>query len=154
MRHILIIFSILLLGCVKNQTSTEFVQGTEFLYQYETSSGLIFKSFGDGKVQPKYKGEIKNGKPNGQGTITYPDGDKYVGKWRDGLKNGQGTYTWSDGDKYVGEWKDGEQNGQGTYIYHDGRKYEGEWKDGKIWNGTVYDKYGNIIDNYLKGVKQ
>ena len=56
--------------------------------------------------------------------------------------------------KYAGEFKDGKEHGQGTYISHDGRKYEGEWKDGKIWNGTVYDKYGNIIDNYLKGVKQ
>ena len=78
MKHLLILISILfLLGCVKNQ-------GTEFLYQYETFSGLIFKSFGDGKVQPKYKGEIKNGKPNGQGTITYPDGGKYVGEFKDG----------------------------------------------------------------------
>ena len=87
MRHILIIFSILLLGCVKNQTSTEFVQGTEFLYQYETSSGLIFKSFGDGKVQPKYKGEITNEKPNGFGVLTYPDGKKYVGEHKNGLPN-------------------------------------------------------------------
>jgi len=77
MKHLLILLSFLLLGCVKNQ-------GTEFLYQYETSSGLIFKSIGDGKVQPKYKGEITNGKPNGQGTITYPDGGKYVGEFKDG----------------------------------------------------------------------
>jgi len=48
----------------------------------------------------------------------------------------------------------GKEHGQGTYISHDGRKYEGEWKDGKNRNGTVYEKYGNIIDNYLKGVKQ
>ena len=26
----------------------------------------------------KYIGEIKNGKPNGQGTYTFPDGKKYV----------------------------------------------------------------------------
>ena len=58
MKRLLILISILLLlGCVKNQ-------GTEFLYQYKTSSGVIFKSIGDGKVQPKYKGEITNGKPS------------------------------------------------------------------------------------------
>ena len=108
MKHLLILLSFLLLGCVKNQ-------GTEFLYQYETSSGLIFKSIGDGKVQPKYKGEITNGKPNGQGTITYPDGGKYVGEFKDGESHGQGTYTYGkgkwEGDKYVGEWKDGKKNG-------------------------------------------
>ena len=128
MKHLLILLSFLLLGCVKNQ-------GTEFLYQYETSSGLIFKSIGDGKVQPKYKGEITNGKPNGQGTITYPDGGKYVGEFKDGESHGQGTYTYGkgkwEGDKYVGEWKDGKKNGQGTFTLPDGRKYVGELKDGE-----------------------
>ena len=64
MRHILIIFSILLLGCVKNQTSTEFVQGTE--------------TFPDGST---YVGEWKNGKHHGQGTYTFHDGVKWVGVW-------------------------------------------------------------------------
>ncbi len=59
-----------------------------------------------------------------------------------------------NGTKFEGQFKKWKRNSQGTYTYPDGRKYEGEWKDGKIWNGTVYDKYGNIIDNYLKGVKQ
>ena len=29
---------------------------------------------------------------------------------------GQGTYTWPDGEKYVGEFKDGEYDGQGTFT--------------------------------------
>ena len=117
MKHLLILLSFLLLGCVKNQ-------GTEFLYQYETSSGLIFKSIGDGKVQPKYKGEITNGKPNGQGTITYPDGGKYVGEFKDGKKHGHGIITFPDGPTmYVGEFKDGKKNGQGTETFPDGDKY-------------------------------
>ena len=37
-------------------------QETGVLYQYETSTGIKWKTFGDGKVQPKYKGEIQNGK--------------------------------------------------------------------------------------------
>jgi len=265
-----------------------FVQGTEFLYRYETSSGLIFKSFGDGKVQPKYIGEIKNGKPNrfgfltypyneksvvgewkngkewntkhtkkdgtligkwvngewkiswgvlyfgirngkfgwyeeewegveskdnkdivkyegeinngfpngkgthtnpdgekyvgewkdgkrdGKGTHTNPDGEKYVGEWKDGKRDSKGTYTWSDGTKYVGEYKDGKKhgqgtttypdggkyvgefkygkkNGQGTYTHYDGSKYVGEFKDDKRWNGTRYDKNGNIQYKIVNG---
>ena len=120
-KHLLIILSILLLGCVKNQ-------GTEFLYQYKTSSGVIFKSIGDGKVQPKYKGEITNGKPNGFGVLTFPDGSYYVG-----------------------EFKDGEENGQGTYIHPIGDKYVGEWKGGRLWNGREYDKDGNIIGKFVNG---
>jgi len=44
---------------------------------------------------------------NGQGTYTFPDGQKYEGEWKDDEYHGQGTFTWSDGDKYVGEFKGG-----------------------------------------------
>ena len=63
-------------------------------------------SDGDEKKDRKYVGKIENGGPNGQGTLTKPNGDKYVGEFWDGYRNGQGTYTWSGGSKYVGEWKD------------------------------------------------
>ena len=66
MRHILILISILLLS------SPVIGQETGVLYQYETSSGIQWKTFGDGKVQPKYKGEIKNGVMDGLGVLIYP----------------------------------------------------------------------------------
>jgi len=75
----------------------------------------------------------------------------YVGEWKDGKKNGQGTWTWSDGMGYVGEWKDGNEHGQGTFSWSDGSKYVGEFKDGKKWNGTYYDKDGNIIGKFVNG---
>ena len=31
-------------------------------------------------------------------------------------KNGQGTYTWPSGDKYVGEYKDSKRHGKGTLL--------------------------------------
>ena len=80
--------------------------------------------------------------------------EKYVGEYKDGKRNGQGTITWSDGKKYVGEWKNGKRNGQGTQTWLDGRKYVGEYKDGKTWNGTGYDKNGNIQVKFVNGVKQ
>ena len=46
-------------------------------------------------------GSWKNGKWDGQGTFTSPDGEKYVGELKDGKPNGQGTYTWTTGEKYV-----------------------------------------------------
>ena len=39
----------------------------------------------------KYSDEIKNGKPNGQGTITYPYGFEYYGNYIDG-KIKMGTF--------------------------------------------------------------
>ena len=64
---------------------------------------------------------------------------------------GLGKFTFPDGDTYEGEFKDWDMNGQGTYTWSDGRKYVGEFIDGKIWNGTVYDKYGNIHGKYVDG---
>ena len=32
-------------------------------------------------------------------------------------------------------------------------KYVGEFKDGKTWNGTMYDKYRNIIRKWVNGVR-
>ena len=90
---------------------------------------------GDERVNDKYVGEIKNGKPNGQGSYTFGRG-----KW--------------EGDKYVGEFKNEYRHGQGTYTSSSGRNYEGEWKDGEIWKGTHFDKDGNIIAKWWNGVKQ
>ena len=113
---------------------------------------------GDEKKNYKYVGEIKNGKPNGQGKWTLPYGNKYEGEWKDGKKHGQGSYTFGrgkwEGDKYEGEWKDGKKHGQATYTSSSGRNYEGEWKDGEIWKGTHFDKDGNIIAKWWNGVKQ
>jgi len=43
------------------------------------------------------------------------------------------------------------RSGQGTQTYPDGGKYEGSWKNGVRWNGTQYDKNGNIKYKYVNG---
>ena len=125
----------------------------------------------------EYVGEITNGEPDGNGTLTLSNGEKYVGVWKDGKEHGQGTFTWYDGRKYVGEWKNGKVHGQGEFTWSNGDKYEGEWKKGekhgqgtvtfsgggkwigefrrvKPWNITGYDKDGNIIGKFVNGVEQ
>ena len=60
---------------------------------------------GDEKKDGKYVGEIKNRKPNGQGTHTYYNGEIYVGKWKGGSpwigtkykKNGTILGKWING---------------------------------------------------------
>ena len=76
---------------------------------------------------------------------------EYVGEYKDGKKHGQGTLTIPDGGKYEGEWKGGKKNGQGTWTYYNGDKYVGEFKDDELWNGTTYDKNGNIYLKYVNG---
>ena len=97
---------------------------------FERKVNGVWGWFRDGKeYNPRYVGEIKNGVPDGKGTITSINGNKYVGEWKNGEKNGQGIHTSSSGDKFEGEFKDGLLNGQGIYTSSSGNKYEGEFKD-------------------------
>ena len=59
----------------------------------------------------------KNDKRNGQGTMSYPDGEKYVGQWKNRGRSGQGTEIWPNGEKYVGQWKHDDFHGQGTFPF-------------------------------------
>ena len=45
---------------------------------------------------------------DGQGTMTYGNGDKYVGEWINDKKHGQGTYTYSNGQIVRGIFANGQ----------------------------------------------
>ena len=124
MKHLLSILSFLLLS---SPVIGDNHKG-ETLYRWDTSSGIVWRGFGDKEVHSVYKGEVKNGKPNGLGFIIDIFSDKYVGEFKDGKENGYGTYTWFDGRKYVGEHK-----------------------DGRFWNGTQFSKNGKITYKWVNG---
>ena len=119
MRHILIIFSLLLFSSPLSGDN----QNVETLYLWKISSGVLWKGFGDKQTNLIYKGQVENGKPNGQGTLNLPNGEKYVGEWKNGRPHGKGTGTLPDGRKYVGEYKDGKRNGQGTLTFPGGSTF-------------------------------
>ena len=124
----------------------------ETLYVWGEYPDWKWVELGDKETQPMYQGQVKDGKRNGQGTFTWSDfGVKYEGGWKEGKKHGQGIYSKSDGGIYEGEFKDGEYDGQGTFTFSWGDKYVGEWKNGENWNGTQYDKDGNITKKYVNG---
>jgi hypothetical protein len=138
-KHLLIILSIILL------TSPLFGQEVGVLYQYKSSSGLIWKTFGKGKIQPKYEGEVSKGSPDGFGVLSYPftDGKSVVGEWKVG-----------------NEWNTEHYNNDGKLI---GKLVIGKWiltygilcgtlKDGKtVWAEKCYagseSKYFGDIEN-------
>ena len=149
--------------------TTEWVNGVE-------QTGIIWNTFGNEKVQPKYEGEKKNGKEwttihtkkegtllgkfeNGEwivswGVLDYFDESKYEGEIKNRLPNGQGTMTYTDGVKYVGEYKDGKRHGQGTYTFPDGKKYVGGWKDSKYHGqGTLISSDGKFFVGEFKDSK-
>ena len=118
----ILLSSFLLVSCQKED---------DVLYQGVTGKkGFEWKTFGDENTQPKYRGKISDGEPNGLGTLSLPNGENYVGEWKDGKRNGQGTHLSPDGKKYEGEWKDDKKHGQGTETYPNGSKYVGEFKNG------------------------
>lgn len=45
------------------------------------------------------------------------------GQWKNNFANGQGSLTYADGDKYIGEWKDGKKSGTGELFYVNGDKF-------------------------------
>ncbi|MDR2781413.1 MAG: hypothetical protein LBB21_03070, partial [Holosporaceae bacterium] len=102
-----------------------------------------------------YEGEFKDGKKNGRGKFTYPDGSSYEGIFKDDEKDGEGIFTstrsntehrctykdgkivngyikidYENGSSYEGEFKDGRKNGKGKLTYQDGSFYEGDFEKG------------------------
>ena len=117
-KHLFLILSIFLL------TSPLFCQETGILYQYKISSGFVWKTFGKGKVQPKYEGEVSAGIPEGFGILSYPftDGKSVVGEWKDGK-----------------EWNTEHFSKEGIVL--------GIWENGKWilkW-GVLFERMGNGI---------
>lgn len=82
-------------------------------------------------------------------TTVYDDGRVYSGQ-RDGKGhiNGNGLMTWPNGDSYDGNWKKGEMDGEGTYVYATaGFSYSGQWKKGNICGHGVFRfNNGNVME--------
>ena len=98
-------------------------------WEKHVAQGMKWITEGDEDTQVKYIGAVKDGVPHGQGVETFKgDNYRYEGEYSNGVKHGQGTYTDADGSKFVGEWK-----------------------DGNPWNGTGYDKDGNVTATYSGG---
>ena len=114
----------------------------------------------------KYKGEWKNGLPNGKGIYEFTASKSIIeGNFVDGIAYGYGRQifekAWDEKTVpyYEGEFKKNHFDGKGEYHYGDGRYYKGEFKDSKyhgqgaeyshIMRKTWVGKYYN--DEKMKG---
>ncbi|MEO0645675.1 MAG: hypothetical protein AAFZ17_05940, partial [Cyanobacteria bacterium J06650_10] len=109
----------------------------------DLSKSLSGYAYQDGST---YYGEVVNGQPaDGQGTMTYPSGNRYDGEYQNGQREGCGTFSFSDGRRYVGQFKADQFNGLGTWILENGERYIGEFENNQCdgqgsfiyANGTV-----------------
>ncbi|CAF1103641.1 unnamed protein product [Didymodactylos carnosus] len=82
----------------------------------------------------KFTGEVnENGKPDGQGTEWWPDGDHYEGQFKSAKYGGHGVYYYALGKEQIkcdGEFRNGERNEHGIEYYSNGDRYDGNWVNG------------------------
>jgi hypothetical protein len=94
-------------------------------------------------VVPSYNGVLVNGKKDGKGTQTYPDGSIYEGDWRNDIRYGFGVMYSVDGNHYAGYWKDDKRDSTGVNIFPITStavietKFEGIYKDDIEFNGKL-----------------
>eukprot|EP01100_Stratorugosa_tubuloviscum_P000667 TRINITY_DN1148_c0_g1_i1.p1 TRINITY_DN1148_c0_g1~~TRINITY_DN1148_c0_g1_i1.p1 ORF type:complete len:886 (-),score=402.98 TRINITY_DN1148_c0_g1_i1:64-2721(-) len=78
-----------------------------------------------------YSGFWVKGKFDGQGKITYKNGDYYDGSWKMDQYDGYGTLC-SRGSIYEGNWIKGKRHGKGTLKWPNGDAYSGDFVNGNI----------------------
>ena len=103
MKLLLIITSIILISnpVIGNK------QKGETLYVLGDYPDWKWVEFGDKRTQPKYQGQVKDGKPNGLGVLISTNGWKYLGSWKNGEiwngteydNNGNIIYRWVEGKR-------------------------------------------------------
>lgn len=96
-----------------------------FFSQVTTTQAL---NLDDGVIS--YQGSVLAGKPSGQGTVTFENGDTYEGEFKNGTFNGKGLFTAASGWTYEGEFKNGIADGEGTLTTENNVVYKGTFKQG------------------------
>jgi hypothetical protein len=105
-----------------------------------------------------YVGYVKDGAPEGEGTLTNTMGSEWKGNFVGGKLQGLGTYYSYDGDEYEGFFKDGVFSGYGHMTSVNGDEFWGMFENGKR-NGVGRMEYttacvyeGGWQNNYMHGM--
>lgn len=116
----------------------------------------------------RYRGEIRDGKPNGEGIALYPSGMRVQSSFTNGIAtgtatitvNGVGTYqgqmrdgrlvsgelTAANGDYYRGGFTKWKPSGQGVLVRANESRYVGQFRDGAPHGaGVAFDPATNAL---------
>jgi serine/threonine protein kinase len=122
------------------------VLGIAMLNSWQTQTLVTEREFNTGV----YSGEWARGSPNGNG-IWRGDGRTYEGFFVNGHLNGEGQITWVDGNWFKGNLVMGERT-EGTFMrISDGSMYEGTFLNGEPWNGKTTHANGGFTV-FINGV--
>lgn len=81
-------------------------------------------------VLERYEGEMRAGRPEGQGVLTSIAGEVHDGAWEVGLPDGQGLHIDADGNRYSGVFSSGALEGAGTIRFANGDLFVGNFRKG------------------------
>lgn len=143
-------------------------QGTYFWNAKEwcagrVTEGYVFDSlagceYADGT---QYKGQMRDSRPNGQGEMLWPSGNRFEGTFAAGKPvkgsykskggalcqgpmnakyqiEGSGHCVYGSGARYDGAFKGGVRHGKGKIRFASGASYAGAWKNGKQHGKGAY----------------
>ncbi len=98
----------------------------------------------------RYRGEWKNGLPDGWGTTQFAGAGTYVGDHSSGKRRGWGTLTTPQGVVQSGEWGDSGLDGQGYVVESPEKSHVGEYRAG-VANGlgVMSVPNGSVIIGYF-----
>jgi len=131
--------------------SGNYEAGARVSGKYEFSSGDVYQGafralpevlasgkyvWACGKV---YEGTFRDGRPHGEGVMTYPQGWTYEGHFQDGKFDGLGKFSWSETNFYEGQFAGGEMTGVGVYSLEDGGLFDSS-------SGVYYPDRDNKAD--------
>jgi hypothetical protein len=80
-----------------------------------------------------YTGEFNKGKFDGQGTLSFTNGEIYIGQFKEGNAQGMGLHIKSNGERYAGGFVASTYQGKGILQGADGKVIsEGVWEKDKF----------------------
>ncbi|WP_442580039.1 MORN repeat-containing protein [Mesorhizobium sp. ASY16-5R] len=112
---------------------------------------LVWRVRGSASYDPKsvfstYAGDLKDGRPDGEGRLEIRSGEVVDGHWTRGEADGQAVWIDEAGNRYEGAFSHGRPNGQGRYLGVNGEIFTGVFADGerhgdgetRLAGGTTY----------------
>lgn len=99
--------------------------------QIRDQFGAVRSKYEEDRDEGLFVGDTRDGKKDGYGKMTYPDGSVYVGEWANDKPHGRGKLTYPNGESYDGDWQEGEATGRGVLIRPGLFRYEGEVESGQ-----------------------
>jgi serine/threonine protein kinase len=107
-----------------------------------------------------WNGNWKDGKPNGEGIISYPSDDKdgrkeYKGYVSNGLRNdNSAVLTYTNGNSFNGSFVNDKLNKGKLILRSDGMYFEGSFKDNQPYNGKWYYTDGSLYSTVTNGIEK